>query len=174
MSALAGAALREALAGFPSGVTIVTTRDGEGQPWGFTASSFCSLSLDPPLVLVCLARTADSYPAFMRADGFVIHVLGPEHEALARRFAAKGEDKFAGDEFALDGDGCPILPTALATLRCTVHARPDGGDHVILVGRVVDATARDGAALVYFRRSFEPLPAPGAPARTDGGILGKP
>src|SRR4051812_11360247 len=90
---------REAMAKFASGVTIVTTADSDGAWWGFTASAFSSLSLTPPLILVCLAASAESHPAFAAAAGFIVNVLGSEHEELALRFATKGADKFQGDTF---------------------------------------------------------------------------
>ena len=87
---------REAMASFPSGATIVTTADAAGDWWGFTASSFCSVSMDPPLVLTCLARSAQCFPAFAAADRWNIHVLPHRHADLAVRFATRGADKFDG------------------------------------------------------------------------------
>lgn len=102
-------AFRSAMAAFPSGVTIVTTSDAGGRWWGFTASSFCSVSLSPPLVLVCLDRNADCHAAFSGASQWAIHLVPPDHIDLARRFATRGADKFAGDWFVADCDGLPIL-----------------------------------------------------------------
>ncbi|MEU6256814.1 flavin reductase family protein [Streptomyces sp. NPDC047043] len=148
---------RDAMAAFPSGVTIMTTVDRWGRPWGFTASSFCSLSLDPPLVLVCLAKTARCHPAFLESEEWTIQIVAPRHLSLVTRFATSGADKFAGGEFTPDDRGVPFLPDAPVTLACVAHARHDGGDHSILVARVHDVTVLDDQPLLYFRRTFRPL-----------------
>jgi flavin reductase ActVB len=165
---------REAMASFPAGVTIMTTVDRRGRPWGFTASSFCSLSADPPLVLVCLARTASCHPAFLDNDEWAVQIVAPRHRALAARFATTGADKFAGGEFAADDRGVPVLPDAPVRLTCSAHARHDGGDHSILVARVHDVVLRGGHPLLYFRRTFQSLSpigaaaAPGTPGTRPG------
>ena len=146
--------LRHALARFPSGVTVVTTTDGEGAWRGFTASSFCSLSADPPLVIVCLARSADCFGAFMATERWVIHILPAELTDLAVRFATRGADKFAGGEFTADARGLPVLEGASVTLHCEAHERLDGGDHVILVGRVTHSAAGERPPAVYLERTF--------------------
>lgn len=148
---------RDAMATFPSGVTIMTTADRAGRPWGFTASSFCSLSLDPPLVLVCLAKSATCHPAFQQSDEWSIQIVAARHRTLATRFATRGGDKFAGGEFAPDDRGVPVLPDAPVSLTCSAHARYDGGDHSILVAQVHDVALRDGHPMLYFRRTFHPL-----------------
>lgn len=149
---------REAVAHFASGVTLVTTVDETGRWWGFTASSFCSVSLAPPLVLVLLADTAESYPAFRGAHRFAVSILAREHEATARRFATRGADKFAGEIFRVAAPSQPpVLSSALATLECEVHVRQSLGDHLLLVGRVVDADATDGDPLIHYGRSFHRL-----------------
>lgn len=145
---------REAMASFPSGVTIVTTADWEGRWWGFTATSFCALSLEPPLVLVCLAKDAQCHPAFERADSWAVHVLGAEHADVALRFATKGADKFSGGRFREGSRGHPLLPEAAAVLECDTFDRYDGGDHTILVGRVHDTLLNRIDPAVYFRRGF--------------------
>lgn len=145
---------REAMTQFASGVTIVTTAD-DGAWWGFTASSFTSLSLEPPLVLVCLATSADSHATFEVAPAFIVNVLRDEHEQLAMRFARKGEAKFGGGEFRPgEADGLPVLDDALVSLKCRTHARYEGGDHTILIGEVEYVRLRRGGrpALHYSRR----------------------
>ncbi|MFF0038878.1 flavin reductase family protein [Streptomyces mirabilis] len=149
---------KQAMASFPSGVTIVTTTDADGKWWGFTASSFCSVSMDPPLVLVCLARSAECHPVFEQAERFAVHVIGPEHTDLAVRFATRGADKFGDGDFVADERGIPVLQQAHVVLNCTAHARNDGGDHTILVGRVDEAVLGGGHPAVYFRRGFHTLP----------------
>lgn len=148
---------REAMASFPSGVTIVTTTDATGRWWGFTATSFCSVSMEPPLVLVCLAETAECAPVFAQARRWVVHVIHPEHAELAMRFATRGADKFADAGFAADEDGIPVLESACVRLHCTANARHRAGDHAILLGEVQDVRLGADLPAVYFRRSFHPL-----------------
>ncbi|MGH8929472.1 MAG: flavin reductase family protein [Egibacteraceae bacterium] len=150
-------AFRQAMTRFAAGVTIVTTIDGSRRAWGFTASAFTSLSLDPPLVLVCLNSGAHCHPSFAVADGFAVNVLRPEHEELALRFASKGADKFGSGEFQPSISGFPVLPDALAVIECSTEQRIPGGDHTILIGRVRDCHAGDGAPMVYFNRDFRTL-----------------
>jgi flavin reductase ActVB len=153
-----GGALRDAMASFPSGVTIVTTTDNEGTNWGFTASSFCSLSMDPPLVLVCLARTATCFDAFMAADSWVINIVAEQSHGLAKTFATRGADKFAEGGFGVSDSGHPTLTDAAVSLHCDAWNRYDGGDHVILVGRVNGADSSEHLPSIWFRRTFHQLP----------------
>lgn len=148
---------RDAMASFPSGVTIVTTADRDGRWWGFTATSFCSLSVEPPLVLVCLAKRAECHPVFLTAERFVIHVIPPDHAALAIRFATRGADKFADAGFAPNHRGLPVLDSSCVVLECDAHHHYNGGDHTILVGRVEETHLADDHPAVYFRRDFHQL-----------------
>ncbi|MBP2365173.1 flavin reductase family protein [Pseudonocardia parietis] len=148
---------REAMASFPSGVTIVTTTDAEGRWWGFTATSFCSASMDPPLVLVCLAETAECHPVFLTAQRWIVHVIHPEHADLALRFATRGTDKFADAGFVADERGLPVLPRSCVTLHCSAYAKHPGGDHTILLGRVDSTHLGEDLPAVYFRRNFHLL-----------------
>lgn len=146
---------REAMARLPTGVTIVTTSDASGRWWGLTASSFTPLSIDPPLILVCIALDARCHRAFATAQGFRVNVLGIEHERLAARFAARGTDKFAGGEFRADDDGLPALPDAPLGLRCRTVEQRDHGDHTILVASVEETRVRrDGSPLVHADRRY--------------------
>lgn len=151
---------REAMASFPSGVTIVTTADADGRWWGFTATSFCSVSLDPPLVLVCLACDAECAPVFHTARQWVVHVIHPEHAELALRFATRGADKFADAGFVPNENGLPVLPGASVSLDCALHARYPGGDHTILVGEVEAVRLGADPPALYFRRGFRSLVSP--------------
>lgn len=145
----------DAMASFPSGVTIVTTADENGRWWGFTATSFCSVSKDPPLVLVCLAQTAECFPAFKRAENWRIHILSSAHAPLALRFATRGADKFGSGVFRADDRGIPVLDRACVTLSCSVHDRHDGGDHMILVGQVESVDIdNEQTPTTYYRRAF--------------------
>jgi flavin reductase ActVB len=149
---------RDAMASFPSGVTIVTTVDAAGTWWGFTATSFCSVSLDPPLVLVCLSKTAQCYMAFARADQWQVHILGPDHANLALRFATRGACKFSGAEFIANENREPVLPAATANLHCSTFETYSCGDHTVLIGLVQRAALTDTSPAVYFDRRFHTLP----------------
>jgi flavin reductase ActVB len=143
---------------FPCGVTIVTTTDACDKPHGFTASSFNWLSLAPPLVTVSLARTATCFPFFCAAEGFAVNVLHSGHKDLALRFASQGVDKFDGAGFTYGDGRHPALVDALAVLICRTVRRPDGGDHMMLVGEVTDhwsdVTRRP---IVQYRDAFHEL-----------------
>lgn len=159
--------VREVLAGWPSGVAVVTTRDATGQPWGFTASSFTGLSMDPPLVLVCLDRSAACSAAFGTASWFAVHILGHRQESLARHFSRKSRDKFSSTSVTPGLGGLPILGDALGLLECSVTDRLPGGDHMVLIGEVRRVGSGRGDPLVYYRRDFvrltDPEPAPCEP-----------
>lgn len=146
---------RNAMARFASGVTIVTTRTSGGEAVGFTASAFSSLSLEPPLLLVCLQKDADCYDAFMENDTFAVSILAEGQGDIALRFATKAIDKLAGTP-AVDGalTGLPLITGAAATCECEMFERYDGGDHTILVGRVIAAISTDTPPLLHFNRSF--------------------
>lgn len=139
-------ALRDAFGRFATGVTVVTTTGPEG-PVGFTANSFSSLSLEPPLVLWSPAKSSRRFGVFAGAQAYAIHVLGEDQAALIQRFARAGAG-FDGLDHGLTAEGLPVLP-ALARFDCAAHAVHDGGDHAILVGRVLRVTVRDGAPLVF-------------------------
>lgn len=169
MKAIARERYTAALAKFPSGVTVVTTVDDAGRPWGFTASAFTSVSLDPPEILVCLDRSADCHAAFVASKHFAVHIVGRGQEELARRFATKGEDKFAGVDHAPGSWGSPLLPDALVALECRIAAQLPGGDHTILVGDVLDAHVRAGEPAVYVDHSFRQLTDGAASPQPAGG-----
>jgi flavin reductase ActVB len=155
MTAVSKDLFRRLVGSFAAGVTIVTTRDAAGTPWGFTASSFSSVSLAPPLVLVCLAKDADCYAAFAATDSMAIHVLTPAQRELAMRFASKGADKFAGLTIETGAHTtAPILGEVHAAIECRMHARHDAGDHTILIGEVLGGAHANVRPLLYYGRSF--------------------
>jgi flavin reductase (DIM6/NTAB) family NADH-FMN oxidoreductase RutF len=147
-------ALRRAFGAFATGVTVVTTRDGDGAPVGFTANSFSSVSLDPPLLLVCLAQTAASYGAFAGARRFAVNILSVEQRALSTAFATRGVDKFAGVDWREAETGAPVIDGVVAWFDCVEHDIVDAGDHAILIGRVVDFAVTDAAPLGYCRGAY--------------------
>ena len=150
---------RHALGLFATGVTIITTVAPDGSCVGITANSFSSVSLEPPLVLFSIARKAYSLAAFEQAGRFVVNVLSAEQAGFSNRFATASADKWQG----IDGetwDGCPTIPDALARFECRTHAMHDGGDHVIMVGRVVRLSQGSGEPLLFYRglyRHLQPL-----------------
>ncbi|MCX3062910.1 flavin reductase family protein [Streptomyces beihaiensis] len=151
----AGAALTRAMSRVPGPVTVATTIDTTGRRWGFTATSFSSLSLNPPLVLVCLNQTASTHGAFASASRFLVNVLAHDQEQVARRFARSGVDRFAEGDMEPCEQGLPGLPGACARVACALHAVLDGGDHSILVGRVLDSHVDDyRTPLLYHDRTF--------------------
>ncbi len=143
-----------AMARVPGPVAVATTVDAVGRRWGFTATSFSSLSLDPPLVLICLARTASTHAAFTGAHHFMINILGADHADVARRFATSGVDRFEAGDMRTCELGLPGLPEATVRLACAMDRVLNGGDHSILVGRVQQAYVSDRAPLVYCDREF--------------------
>jgi flavin reductase ActVB len=149
------AAFRNALGHFPSGVCVVTTTDAQTRSFGFTASAFSSLSLDPPLILVCLDRKADSHDAFFNAGGFAVSILAEHQTNLATRFATRGIEKFAGVEI-LSGPvlHLPLIPEAVVHLECHMHQTIPIGDHTILVGHVESAVVHEGEPLVFHARRY--------------------
>jgi flavin reductase ActVB len=146
---------KDVMARFPTGVAIVTTCDEDGNPHGLTVSSFCSVSLDPPLVLICVAKSATCFPVFERTEDFAVSILRQRHVELALRFANSKVKKFGGGGFVTTPRGGMVVDNALATIDCRVHRRHDAGDHLILVGEVVDQVLADsGFPVVYFNRQF--------------------
>ncbi|MBA6437032.1 flavin reductase family protein [Streptomyces sp. GMR22] len=155
-TALDAEEFREAMARLAAPLTIVTTHDAEGRPWGFTASAVTSVSLDPPLVLVGIAHASSCFAAFAATGEFVINVLGAQHRDTARRFAARGTDRFAGGDFdVVGGAGPPRLPDAHAALRCTVADRVPVGDHDLILGTPTEVhTAASTRPLMWHLRQF--------------------
>jgi flavin-dependent trigonelline monooxygenase, reductase component len=129
-------ALRDAFGAFLTGVTVVTTTDAEGVPVGFTANSFTSVSLDPPLLLVCLARTSRNFDTLTAAKGFAVNVLSQGQKDISNIFARPAEDRFAGIEWSRGPHGSPVLPEVAAWFDCAMHRIVEGGDHVIMIGKV--------------------------------------
>lgn len=140
---------RNALSQFATGVTVVTTTDEDGSPVGVTASSFNSVSLDPPLVLWSLAKSANSMPAYQKSGGFNVHILASHQDALSNQFARPSQDKFSGVDWIACKDGHPVLPEYAALFRCETQYRYEGGDHVIFVGKVTEFETHDYPVLVF-------------------------
>jgi flavin reductase (DIM6/NTAB) family NADH-FMN oxidoreductase RutF len=136
---------------------VLTVRDPSGQPAGMTASSLASVSLEPPLVSVCVDHTAELHDLIVAAPEFVVNILESAQEELSRRFADKHEDRFAGIGYHAGPDGQIFLDGALAHIECERFAVYPGGDHTIIVGRVIGGDARDGHPLLYYRGGYAAL-----------------
>jgi len=156
-------ALRDAFGTFMTGVTVVTTIDESGKPIGFTANSFSSVSLDPALLLVSIARTSSSYAAFMAGKGFAVNILSEGQKDISSTFAKKVEDRFATVYWRKGPAGHPILAGVSAWFDCTLHQVVDAGDHAILIGRVEGFEATSSPGLGYYRGTyFTPVATQGA------------
>jgi flavin reductase (DIM6/NTAB) family NADH-FMN oxidoreductase RutF len=150
--------LRDALGCFATGVTVVTCLDGAGNPVGLTANSFTSVSLDPPLLLVCVAKVAASLEALTNAPHFAVNVLQTGQEPESITFSTRTEDRFGRTRWALGEHGVPLLEGSLSVFECARSAVHDGGDHIILVGEVKRATFDPALdPLLYFRGRYRRL-----------------
>lgn len=147
-------ALRNAFGAFATGVTVVTTRQPDGTPRGFTANSFTSVSLDPPLLLVCLAKTAHSADVFREAPHFAVNILAEEQKSVSGLFASRTPDKFAQCAWTPGPSDMPLIDGALAQFTCAAHQLVDAGDHLILIGRIDHFTVSEGQPLGYFRGNY--------------------
>jgi flavin reductase (DIM6/NTAB) family NADH-FMN oxidoreductase RutF len=148
---------RRVLSHFAAGVTIVTTVGSDGKPYGLTATAFTSVSLEPPLVLVCVDKGAESHPHFRASRVFAVNFLRVVDEPLSRRFAVSGGDKF--NDLVVDRGvtGAPLLPEALGYLECRTVDIFEGGDHTIFLGQVEAGDARDGEPLLHFRGAYRQI-----------------
>jgi len=147
-------ALRDAFGCFATGVTIVTTRQADGTPRGFTANSFTSVSLDPPLLLVCVAKSAHSCPVFAAAPHFAVNILAEDQKDLSGLFASRAADKFELSEWRAGVAGMPVFDASLAHFVCSRERVVDAGDHIVLLGRVIGHATGPGQPLGYFRGTY--------------------
>lgn len=146
-------AFRAALGCFATGVTVITAQ-AAGRRVGVTANSFNSLSLEPPLILWSLVKTSSSYPTFAAASHFAVNILAHDQIELSNQFARRSDDKFAGIDVSEGQGGCLLLPDTCATIQCARETILDGGDHWILIGRVMAFDASENAPLLYHRGSY--------------------
>lgn len=154
---------RQTLGSFVTGVTIITTVDDAGNPKGLTANSFTSVSLSPPIVLVCVAKTATSYPAFKACAAFGVNILANEQRALSNKFASKTQDKFDDVDWYRGHGGIPVIEGNISALQCSTLNCTDCGDHIILIGKVeAFIRSEDREPLVYVRGGYAQLRAPGS------------
>lgn len=150
------AGFKAAMSQFVSGVTVVTTSH-QGEDFGMTVASFASLSLRPPLVVVCIESTAKSHAAIAASGSFGVSILGSDQADVSGRFASRTGDKFAETRVRRGELGVPLIEGAICTLECRVTEQLPGGDHSIFVGEVVDAQVAGGQPLVYWRSAYREL-----------------
>ena len=148
---------RAALSRFVSGVTVVTTKDLSGKPHGITVSAFSAVSLEPPLISICIDRRTASHYAFEETGRFVVNILREDQVAISAQFASPILDKFDGIPFREGIAGIPVLEDAIVNLECRLKHAYEGGDHTIFVGEIERATVEDGKPLVYFYGNYRKL-----------------
>ena len=165
-------ALRSAFGAFATGVTVVTAVEKDGCPLGFTANSFTSVSLDPPLLLACLARTSRNFEAMTTARGFAINVLADSQKDISNTFARPSEDRFAGLDWSAGPYGSPIIADTAAWFDCSLQQVIEAGDHVILLGRIEAFGNSDRNGLGYVRGGYfvPTLAAQAVSAATEGRL----
>ncbi len=146
--------LRQAFGKFPTGVTVVTSRTPQGQPIGFTANSYTSVSLDPPLLLVCLAKTSSNLAHFEQAGSFAVNILSDQQRDVSNRFASKVADRFAETDWREGSRQTPILNDTSAWFDCTTDNVVDAGDHIILIGQIQDFGMSDENPLAYLNGHY--------------------
>jgi flavin reductase (DIM6/NTAB) family NADH-FMN oxidoreductase RutF len=154
-------AFLDAMAELPAGVVVVTARHEDGRPLGATVSAVASLSLEPPLVLVCLARASETCGALRAGAEFLVHVLREGQEHIARALARKGPEKFRDFRWNATRNGLPEIPRCAVTVSCVVEQLLPGGDHLIVVGAVTGISAGAGTPLLYHRRRITAAPTEG-------------
>lgn len=154
---LASAVFREALGHFATGVTVITTHDSEEGRYGVTATSFSSLSLDPPLVQWSLRNATYSLPIFVRSGCFAVNILAADQTEVSRRFATANVDRFAGLKLEEGLAQIPLIAAAAAWIECALETTLPGGDHTILVGRVLRVCTFPKPPLLYWRGHYLPI-----------------
>ena len=148
---------RHALGRFASGVTVVTSKDTDGNLHGITVSAFCSVSLDPPLILVCIDKNTGSHYALAQTDSFVVNILRDDQQYISDCFASFLPDKFAVVKYHSGIDDLPVLEDVVANLECRLVNSHPNGDHTIFVGQIETATINDGQPLVYWHGDYREL-----------------
>jgi flavin reductase (DIM6/NTAB) family NADH-FMN oxidoreductase RutF len=151
------AEFRRALGHFASAVTVVTTKLADGTPAGITVTAFSSLSLEPPLVLVCIDHRARLHDHLPTEGYFAVNILAEDQETVSRRFASSDPDQFRDIGFTTGATGSPLVKDAVAAIECRIVDRLPGGDHTIIVGEVEAANIREGKPLLYFRGGYAAL-----------------
>ncbi|MCL6286089.1 flavin reductase [Ruegeria sp. 2012CJ41-6] len=146
--------LRKAFGSFTTGVTVVTTTNAKGEPIGFTANSFTSVSLNPPLLLVCLAKSSSNIGNFARSSRFAVNILSEAQQDISGQFASRVEDRFASVAWHKSANGSPLIDDCVAWFDCVTHEFVDAGDHVILIGRIDSFCETELRPLAYLRGHY--------------------
>lgn len=146
-----------ALGRFASGVTVVTGVDKDGKFHGLTVSAFSSVSLEPRLILICVATTSHCCKVFADSKKFAVNILSESQESISNAFASKAADRFAGVSFETGDSGLPLLSGCVANIECTLERSHDAGDHVIFIGRISNVRLSDRLPLTYFRGAYRKL-----------------
>lgn len=149
--------LRRVMGHFATGVTVITSLRASGEMHGLTANAFSSVSLVPPLLLICVDKKAESYPCFEESKVFTVNILSAEQEALSRKFAVSGGNKFEGVSYRVGANGVPILDGAVAYLECRLSGSMDAGDHTIYLGEIEQAETHEAKPLLFFRGGYREL-----------------
>lgn len=147
---------RTVLGRFATGITVVTTLDHNGDPVGLTVNSLASVSLEPPLILVCIDLDAESHDPLVASDGFAVNILSATQRGLAETFASKQdrETRWGGLEWTAGWGGAPIFEGIIGVLQCEVWKTVEAGDHTVILGQVMDASVREGDPLLYYGGGF--------------------
>jgi flavin reductase (DIM6/NTAB) family NADH-FMN oxidoreductase RutF len=151
---LDGAAIRQFASCFATGVAVITTKDKAGKLYGLTMNAITSLSLDPPLFLICVDKRSNTLAPMLESKGFAINILAKGQEAISNTFAGKSEDKFVNVKYHLGSHGMPLIEGAHGAAEFTLHAEYPGGDHVIVVGELRAIATGDVEPLLYFRSKY--------------------
>lgn len=149
---------KKALGNYPTGVTVVTAYNEQNEPMGLTVNSFASVSLDPLLILWSIDKRVSTYDAFLQVDRFSVNILAEDQVALCNLFASHVPDRFGQCEWEKSSLELPVLKNTLATLQCKVHNRVEAGDHMIMIGEVLDIDNSDKAPLLYHNRTIGAIP----------------
>jgi flavin reductase (DIM6/NTAB) family NADH-FMN oxidoreductase RutF len=149
--------LRRVMGHFATGVTVITSVRASGEMHGLTANAFSSVSLVPPLLLICVDKKAESYPCFEESKIFTVNILSSEQEAISRKFAVSGGNKFEGISYRIGANGAPILDGAVAYLECKLAGTMDAGDHTVYLGEIEQAETHEAKPLLFFRGGYREL-----------------
>lgn len=149
---------KELMGNYPTGVTIVTAVDDAGTPVGLTVNSFASVSMDPMLVLWSIDDRASTFPVFMKADKFNVNILAADQADLVKVFTTKGINRFDHCEWEMSDLGLPVLANTAGSFQCKVHQRVKAGDHVTMIGEVLEIHSNQKPPLLYHKRNIGPIP----------------
>ncbi|MBI3896650.1 MAG: flavin reductase family protein [Acidobacteria bacterium] len=156
---------RKVLGHFATGVTVVTTRQRSGAPWGFTVNSFTSVSLSPPLILVCVDHNSESSRAMKESEYFAVNFLAADQEEISRRFATKSADRFRDLTYSEGVHGSPLIAGCLGFVECRKVASHSHGDHSIIIGEVLEAEVHGGYPLLFYGSAYARLGSSVEPAK---------